>query len=381
MPDGSTLLTPKGRRVLTGADAEFAGPARDAIQACAEAMDAVKGLDLESHELMAEDRPDLSTWDALAPEVALMLQRVRQATQRLRSLFPEQAQTESQLLTADIDAAFSFGEGTMPGAQRDDHVERVLSFEPSDASARVGGAVKALTTMLDTDILRLGQELRRPEITSDRWRLLGSLHEMRSNSAHCLDALLAAIMKELSSLPSDQLVKGYANATRRALRLRADLRDLELQLQHIEAELREGRLREEGVGPRVERLLEGFSERPSFDALRPSDRKIVLELRSWALHDGRGASRRLEDLRRFLELMEGVNRRDVLMQSDEENVGLACMLLESDEGVDAAWPHVKLVYGRDPALDELIRAWRQGRAPEPEALMAPLIRLRSALAF
>lgn len=342
-------------------------------------MDAVRGLDLEAHELMAEERADLSTWDALAPDVSTMLQRVKAATLKLRSVFPEKEEAEAQLLTADIDSAFSFEEGTMPESERDGHVDRVLRFEPADASARVGGAVKALTTMLDSDILRLGQELRRPEITSDRWRLLGALHEMRSNSAQCLDALLAAVMKELSPLPSDQLIKGYASATRRAVRLRADLRDLELQLQRIESGLLEGQVSEEGVGPRIERLLRGFSERPSFEALRPSDRKIVLELRSWALHDGRGAPRRLEDLRRFLELMEGVNRRDVLLQSDGENVGLACMLLESDEGVEAAWPHVKLVYGRDPKLDGLIREWRQGRIPSSEALTEALAALRGPL--
>jgi len=376
---GLHLLTPKGRQLLEAAGDDFGARARAALAATADAMDAVRGLDLESHELVAEERADLSTWDALAPAVAGMLQRVKAATVKLRGLFPYAEKPESQLLTADIDAAFSNPDAPMPESERDGHVERVLSFEPQDAASRVGGAVAALATMLDADILRLGQQLRRPEITSDRWQLLSALHEMRSNSAQCLDALVAAVVKELSRTPPDQLIKGYADATRRALRLRADLRDLELQLQRIEAELSAGGLTSEGVGPRIERLLKGFSERPSFEALRPSDRKIVLELRSWALHDGSGALRRLEDLRRFLELMEGVNRRDVLMESDRRHVNLACMLLESDEEVSATWPHVKRVYGRDRTLDDVIRAWRQGRVPDAETLLSELDRLRGAL--
>jgi hypothetical protein len=379
LQDGLHLLTPKGRQLLEAAEASLGDQARAAIAASADAMDAVRGLDLESHELMAEERPDLSTWDALAPAVAAMLQRVKAATVKLRALFPNDDQPETRLLTADIDTAFSQQVDSMPETERDGHVERVLRFEPEDAASRIGGAVAALTSMLDADILRLGQQLRRPEITSDRWQLLGELHEMRSNSAQCFDALVAAVFKELSRLPPDQLIKGYADATRRALRLRADLRDLELQLERIEADISDGHATAQEVGPRLERLLRGFSERPSFEALRPADRKIVLELRSWALHDGSGALRRLEDLHRFLELMKGVNRRDVLIESDRRHLELGCMLLESDEASESTWPHVKLLYGRDARLDGVIRAWRQGRVPEAEALLSELDRIREGL--
>lgn len=372
------LLTEKGVEALSDFDdAALRNRARDALAVCKRALGAVDAVELSPHELADPGTPDLSTWNALASDTSALLTSVKEAITQLRALFPSDAEeAASEFGSDDIDIAFEMGGGTQPGAARDAAIDLAVEQMRGDPSSRVGSSIRALTGMLEQDILGFGNTMRRPEIASNRWMLLGALHELKMNCAQCLDAVAAAVVQELSSRPPELLLKRYANATGRSLRLRADLRDLRFEVERLKAQAELGLV--DAIGPRVEGMLGAFEQRDSYGFLRPSDKKQILEFRWWARQGAADARRRLEDFHRFLEVMGDINRRELLVRHDLRRIEEARMLLLSEEPMSSVFQSAKRLYGRSDRLDGIILEWRRGRTPRADEL-APLLDEAEAL--
>jgi hypothetical protein len=368
------LLKSRGRQALAAAEPAVQELVRRVLERCADGIRAVEAFDLTPYELQdAGGSGDLSTWNAVAPHARNLLVEVRRVIDDLEAMFPDPA-AASVPSTADIDAAFAFE----PASQRDAEVQSVVAgSDPERASA--GPAVRSLTGMLEQDLLRFGGLIRNQAVTTDRWLLLGALHEMGSNCAQCLDAVTAVVMQDVTTEPPERVLSRYVDVTRRALRLRFDVRDLRFEVEALQLGLNDGRVSGEDAAARLAELLQAFSGRASYRTLRPTDKRELLECRAWAARDGSQPERRLEDFLRWLEVMDGINRREHLVKSDRQNLSLSVMLLESDEPLDAVWTHVQLLYGRDRALDEIVRAWRQHQPPDREELSEALSTLREQL--
>lgn len=366
---GATVLT----RIPDDAERERA---LSGLEAVASALEAVRRLDLSPHELADGGNWDLSAWNALAPEVRTLLVSVRGAVDRLRGLFPPtESQPSVDLSSSDLE--FAFAESDF-GPERGPQVDRALAEETSPVPV-----LEALTGMLEEDLLKFGQRMRSPQLVADRWALLGELHELKSNCVQCLDAVAAAILRPWTDQPVEQWLPDYASAATRVVRLRSRIVDLHREAGELQALLREDPEQDALAFRRMEEMLRQFAADPAYGDLRPLDKQQILLFRHWLMQAAPSWSSgrlRLEDFVRFLEVMQDINRREVLRDHDREKLDVAIMLLESDEDLDAVMPQLEPVYGRWYPLDDLIRAWRGRSPPDVDQVYAEARAARDALA-
>lgn len=354
-----------------------------AIRACHVALQVVNALDLSEHELADPGTPDLSTWDALATPTRNVLMATRTAADRLLELFAAGEPTSESPSAEDIDAAFDAMEaGTDLSPIRDKRgveIEDIVSDE-EDVSRAIG----ALASMLQSDFISFGQRLRNPRLVSDRWALLGELHEFRSKCARCLEAVVATVIRWISSEDPEEILPSYHGATMQAVLLRREAVDLRLEvLAHQDT------LRGEDTGPdpvaevraRLNATLDDLASRTVYDFLRPIDKRQIILFRIFlgAEETSRAEMRRqLEGFAKFLEVMGEINQRQELVKHDARQLDLAAHALIERRTADAV-RQLALVYGRHPALDEMIRRLRAGADIDPDEALQRLVETRAVL--
>lgn len=366
------LLTEEGQRRLAGAPelvfrvlAEVDGT-----------LQLIEGVDLSAHELAQDNESqNLSTWNALAPDVGRMLAAIRSTSQTLRNLFPPPEDSDGPD-SADLELAFDFEMEPMDASVRD----RALDDAMEDDAAP--GAVHGLLDMLDADIRRFGERMRDPQFMADRWMLLGELHELKGNASNCLDAVVSAVVQPHVAGSLHRVLRRHTTATDRAIRLRSAVRDLWFDVERLKGALHQGQADGATVVRHLRDRLDRWSERPAYADLRPIDKRELIEVRRWAARgEGVQARTRLEDLVRFLEVMEGVNHRERLLDHDREQSEVVLMLIESEVPPAELWPAAVRLYGRDVQLDRMLRAWKRGQVPDPAALEERVRAVASDLGF
>lgn len=355
--------------------------ALEAIQICGDALAVVDGLDLAKHELAEVESSDLSTWNALAPEVRNLLLAVRAAADRLAQLCPwsEREPSEPGL---NLDAAFGELEMGTPAPIRDhreDDIEAILRLLSGDARDDVARAISTLASMLSTDIVGFGQRLRNPRMTADRWQLLGELQELRSKCAQCLEAVLAAVVAAYTAEDLEVVLPRYQNQASRAVRLRAGVVDLAHDVEKLNKVLQAAKPEESGpLRILLTQKLNTFAEQPAYRLLRPADKRELiffrLKLQGWAqaapaLQELRQA---VEGFSKFLEVLRSINQREVLARHDRDRLQTLVMLLESEADSLEIAPHLEAIYGRSEALDRTIRRLRSGENLAIEAILEPV---------
>jgi len=370
------LLGDRGAAVLAQIpDSDARARAAAGLEAVAEALEVVRRVDLSPHELADGGTWDLSAWNALAPDVRTLLLSVRRAIERVRELYPAPPDADrAELGSIDLDLAFDDPDCS---PDRGPQVDAALAEDTDPIPV-----IASLTAMLEADLRSFGQRMRSPQLMAERWALLGELHELQGNCVQCLDAVAAAILRPWTDQPVESWLPDYASAVTRVVRLRGRV----VELQHEAAELQriwESDPAQKGrVFRRLDEMLREFAADPAHGDLRPLDKQQVLQFRGWLMRaapDWEDGTHRLEDFVRFLEVMRDINRREVLRDHDHERLGIAIMLLESDEPVDAVRAELEAVYGRSNELDELLRGWRERETPSAEAVLDAARRARDAL--
>ncbi|MGF1511284.1 MAG: hypothetical protein ACFB9M_17475 [Myxococcota bacterium] len=368
------LLKPEGLQALRDAEPAAAQLVRLLLETCLRGIQLADSVDLAPYELGDEELADLSTWNALAPQARTLLVTMRGVIADLRAPFPGSEVPWDLPDSGDIELAFSTG--PIPAKTRDDAVESVVDSSRSARSSQLGDSVMSLTAMLEQDVLQFGQLVRRPEVTADRWLLLGAFHELLMNCAQCLDAVAAVAVQHISSRPAEHLLTRYVDVTRRALMLRSDLRDLRFEVEDVQLRRKDASEGEEAAARRLLSLLDAFAGRMSYRLLRPLDKKALLEcrarLRSRVQEPGVSPMRVAEDMLRFMEMMDGINRREHLMVSDRRNLEVSMALMDAEAPLDRILPRVRLLYGRWLGLDRMIRRWRRGEKPSHPELREQL---------
>lgn len=363
--------------------------ALEAIRTCGEALAVVDGLDLAKHELAADESSDLSTWNALAPEVRNLLLAVRSAADKLAQLYPW-TEREPSSPGLNLDAAFSeLEQGYTPLPIRDnreDDIEAILRLLSGDARDDVARAISSLAAMLSTDIVGFGQRLRNPRMTADRWQLLGELQELRSKCAHCLEAVLAAVVAAYTAENLEVVLPRYQNQAARAVRLRAGVVDLAHDLEHLNRLIQAAKPDETGpLRLLLTQRLNHFAEQPAYRLLRPADKRELiffrLKLQAWAQRAPSLTQLRqeVEGFSKFLEVLRSINQREVLARHDRDRLQTLSMLLESEADSLEIGPHLEAVYGRSEALDKVIRRLRTGENLPIETILAPVQEAHHAL--
>lgn len=368
------LLTERGQGLLKGAP----DPVFHTLDRVAEVLAAIEAVDLVPHELSHDsETQNLSAWNALAPAVGRMLSEVRRGTAALRALHPA-PEDSSEPESLDLDMTFDFEREAPLAASRDRALDRAV-----DSQTAVPAAVHGLLSMLEDDIRRFGEKMRDPQFMADRWNLLGELHELKGNASHCLDAVVAAVVQPHVSVELHKVLSRYTTATQRALRLRSSIRDLWFEVEQLQQALARGHTDGPEAAATLRQVLDDWAERPSYGDLRPFDKRELIRIRQWAVHGAATEARtRLEDLVRFLEVMDGISQRERLAQHDREQVDLLFMLIESEVEGSELWDGLHGLYGRFLPLDRRIRQWRQSsQAPCPSVVRECLSAMGQDLGF
>lgn len=378
------FLGPRATEIVEAvADPSIKERCVDAIRACHLALQVVEALDLSEHELADPGTPDLSTWNALATPTRNVLMATRRAADRLSNLFGADEPSSRAPTSQDIEDAFDLMEagGTL-GPIRD---KRSVEIEDIVSDERdVSRAIGALASMLHADFLRFGQRLRNPALVSDRWALLGELHEFRSKCARCLEAVVATVIRWISTEDPEEILPCYHGATMQAVLLRCAAVDLKHEIRaHQEALRAEGVETERiaAVRARLSATLDDLAKRPVYEFLRPIDKRQIVLFRIFlggASCTGIEMRRRLEGFSKFLEVMGEINQRQELVKHDAHHLDLAAHAL-IDRRPEDAGRHLALVYGRNPTLDETVRRLREGARLDPDETLQRIVETRAIL--
>ena len=378
IPELASLLGTRALSLIAGIDdAQRRARVISSLEVCARTLVEIDRLELAKYEMTDLGLPDLSVWEAAAPEVRRVLVCVGTAIEALAALFPAVGVAATE--TIDIDAAFAeFTGDEAPIPMRDDRareIDDIVNTMNSAAEAMVGDTIAWLAGMLRSDFVTFGKRLRSPKVVADRWYLLGELQEFRSKCSKCLEAIVAAVLNSLGKESLEDLLPRYGTEGRRAALLRAAVVELAFLLRDCEERL--GDCQRPLAGALVGRLtveLDAFAETPAYRHMRAQDKRefIVfrMRLRAWdrATGDRDELHGLVDGFAAFLEVMRGINRREELVSQDRVHLAAAKLLLDSNLGLDAVLPHLDRAFGRDLALDRWLRAHRAGAKPPTETL-------------
>lgn len=342
-----------------------------AIQHCADALEAVDHLRLDEHEA-AEELNGLYVWEQLAPAVRNVLVTVGRAGDRLKELFPVDEPLPS--MEINLDEAFAEMEAMAAAPDpirdtRDAEIDSILK-QVQSTEVEVARAIDALASMLQRDFVSFGQRLRVPQVTADHWVLLGELQELKSKCQNCLEAVVATVVGAFAKQDLTAVLPRFRDATQRALRLRHGLVDLAHEVEQLNTQLKAQQIAPTTLRDALLARLAAFLESDAYVYVRPTDRRELARFRL-AIGEQKGQvtdlltlKQQVEGFEKFLDVARAVSRRDVLSHHDRSVVQTALMLWESEEDEDEVVAQLEEAYGRDPGLDRWLRDRRAGR-PSP----------------
>ncbi len=353
-----------------------------AVVICDDALETVDALDLTPYEFVDEGVPDLSVWEALAPDVRNILVAVRKASEDLAVLFPP---SETPVPDETIELEFALDDDVLPEPIRDTRDLDLDALVEAPAE-EIGASIAVLASMLKRDIIQFGARLRNPRVTADRWFLLGELQEMRTKCSQCIEAIVASMMSTFTDADLAEVLPRYASATKRAVALRTLVVDLSFDVNRLNTALAgSGVAQAAAIRTALAMRLNEFAETDGYRELRPQDKRLLIDFRQKLAAYQDLASERMqlvrdaEGLSKFLEVMRAINQREVLIESDRRALQTIRMLLESEVDVEDVMEHLETVYGRWPPLDDFVRLGRKGRFPPPEDVLPSVMEAQESL--
>ena len=135
---------------------------------------------------------DLNVWEQVAPDVRDLMNVVNSACDHLTAIFP--ATLPPQSSEVDVDSAFDL----MARQDRGQDMDRVVDGFEGESEATLGQSIATLIGMLRETLGTFSHQIRSPKVVSDRWFLLGELHDFKSNATQCLEAVIVTILNSFS---------------------------------------------------------------------------------------------------------------------------------------------------------------------------------------
>ena len=308
---------------------------------CIEQLASINLRDLEPND--ADDgAPDLTLWEKMAPAVSNTVVAVNE-------------------LCTVIDESFP------PGRSR----TSMFGEEGSDQRAEFEAAAvfRSVGPLLKREVQEVGQLMRRPDLLSSPWALLGELQDLRSQLRDRVSDGVYLSAGALGSLTRAQVVPGFAHEVLRALSFRG-----------TESALRKtamGRLESPVSGVALARALDEdfavLTSMPAWRHVKMETKRAMLRLRT-ELKNAAQMETTVENVeglvRPMLDLMAETSQdlsHTVLVTHDREaqigaqrRVEQAQLHLQLDTGaggwaLEAAFDAANPLRGLDAQLDSLLR--------------------------
>lgn len=352
-------------------DRELATRLTDVMIAAGRCIEQLAGINLRDLEPKDADdgAPDLALWEKMAPAVSATVVAVNELCTVIDECFP-------------------------PGRSRGS----MFGEEGSDQRAEFEAAAvfRAVSPLLRKEVQEVGLVVRRPELLSSPWGLLGELQRLRAQLRDRVSDGVYLSAGALGPVTRADVVPGFAQEVIRALSFRG-----------TESALRKtamGRIDSATEGPTLARALEEdlsvLASMPAWRHVKMDTKREMLRLRSQLKQmatDAVSADGVANAVRPFFELLGDTSQelsRSVLVSHDRdaqlgamrrtEQAQLHVKLMTGAGGwaLEAAFDAANPLRGLDPQLDDLLRDAGKmtiGELPDDE-LETLAARLNSALA-
>ncbi|MBM4782319.1 MAG: hypothetical protein GQE15_31975 [Archangiaceae bacterium] len=336
------LLPPRlGALLALESDQSFAGRLGRVLEAAARAIDKLGDLELIKYEDAPIDASaDLSLWEELAPVVGSTIADVNALLAELASQFPE-------------------GE-----------------LEVDERHARVDEALQRGATELRTEVTAFGMRVRDPSVVGDRWNLISELQSFRYRFRDRIGAMVFDGAQQLADCRRREVDPGYDEELAATLVVRSTTADLRrLMRSRIHKVSEAGPEDVEWNARQIEKELNAFGRTAAWRALRAHDKKAILEFRTRLKEISQPDLNKLDLLSllepfvEFCDNFDAINRRELLIQHDQEVLATMGVTLERavNAGTDAdafqafteAVGVAQAMYGKNGDFDGYLRKLRK----------------------
>ncbi len=336
------LLPPRlGALLALESDQTFAARLGRVLEAAARAIDKLGDLELVKYEDAPIDASaDLSLWEELAPVVGSTIADVNALLSELAAQFPA---------------------GELSVDARQGAVDEVLQ-RGSDG--------------LKGEVTNFGMRVRDPSVVGDRWNLISELQTFRYQFRERIGALVFEVAQQLGDCRRREVDPGYDEELAGTLVVRSTTSDLRRLMRARIHKVSEATPEDvEWNAQQIEKELNAFGRTAAWRALRAQDKRAILEFRTRLKEMVKpGLSKvdlllLLEPFVEFCDNFEAINRRDLLVQHDQEVLATMGVTLEravnapSESEAFGAFTEAlglaQSMYGRNPEFDAFLRKLRK----------------------
>lgn len=322
----------------------------------------------------------------LAPYVLAAVASINRLLSHIAETYPAPPDPDDDI-DDDFDLEFDLvdgptGEGT--GLSSEDARKAELSEED-----RVADAAHAYGGMLRSRVLGFAERLKFALAQDDPWPLLAELDDHQRKLTKAVQGLLFGLLGVFKQdARRDEILPSYRSAVGESVCLRVAIADLNYHVSRFNQAI--GDASPEAAVPLVVAIadrLQRFSARPEYRTMRADDKKAVIDFRRELFQmrhhkDGLPMARlrmSVEGFSKFLESMQAINHREVLVIHDRQRIADGLALVErasalADEDLDGTRIQMAQVVdlvasliGRNPDLDDAYRRYR-AEPPTPDAL-------------
>lgn len=328
---------------------------------CIERLAAINLVALEPKD-STEGSADLTLWEKMAPAVADTVVAVNE-------------------LCAVIDASFPPGRGNRTSLFGEDGSDQRADFEAA-------AVFRTISPLIQKEVAEVGALVRRPELLSSAWALLGELQRLRAEIRVRVSDGVYLSAAALGPVSREEVVPGFSQEVLRALSFRGTAS----ALRRTAKQRLEGATSGAELAKSLEEDFEALTAMPAWRHVKIETKRAMLELRARLEAMASEASTQVEQVRataepmlEVLEATSGELSRNLLIAHDRQARDLSLRRAEQAElhlalgtgaagwaleaGLDAA----AALRGCDEQLDQLLRdAGKLAVGELPESELLPL---------
>ena len=339
------------------------------------AMNALTDLDLTLYE---EEDFELEEplWEILAPTMRDTVNTVNELLDTIRVEFPLQA-NEGEL---KVDTAFDDMFAEEAPHDKDGFEFPWSEDGPDTLDSKVRAVtqlVQAISGRLAHEVTSFGEGIRQPSVVSDRWYLLDHIAASRGKFRAGIAEIIFQVARVFAQVGKDEVVPSYIDDIESSRLLRQHLTMLRqhCRVHHLRLQISTQGEQIRAAADKLLQTLQEFSKCPAYPYFRAADKRSFIAVRSELRSlleqddlDARRAARAAEGLARFLDSLATINRRELLIVSDQTTMSHAEMcladattqLLSDDVSVgksslQGGIEHCRHLFGRSEGLDDVLR--------------------------
>ncbi len=391
-PPQHIALSPKLEEVLNGiADSTLRDQVEGTVRFALAALHELGRIHLPQDHFEVREQETIGTDQHLevAPYVLAAIAAVNRLLAYMVDVFPAPPESDGEDgdddAFGDFDLEFDLVDGPTGEGGLASQSEEKQAMTPAE---QVADAANAYGFMLRSRVLDFAERLEVATAKDDSWALLGELDDYKHRLAKSGQGLLFGILAIFPSAASrEEIYPQYRSAVGEGIDLRRAIADLSYQIGRFNDSLSDQDL----VVPLIVAVadhLARFSGQPIYRSLRAEDKRAVIDFRRdlyQIRHPKEGETfsmvrlkRAVEGFSKFLESMHAINHREVLVLHDRAilerelaEMHQALTLVHTNEAaarftLDKVVEKVVEVLGRNPDLDDAIRAHRAGGAGDEE---------------